>query len=553
MSRPLLIVNARVWSGVPLAADAVLVREGRIAAIGRAADLPEPGPGVRLVDAAGATLTPGQTDAHIHFVPRARARRQPDLAGASTHADVLARIAPVLASLPADDTPLVGRGWDESGWDTAPQRFALDALAPNRPLLLHRHDFHALWVNSAALAAAGVTRATPDPAGGRFERDGAGEPTGLVREHAVRAFDALERRAAPAIDDALLAEAAAALHAEGITAVHDFQREHADWQRMHALAAGRNLRVLQQIGPEQMRERTRLGLSGGAGDAWFRTGSLKLFADGTLGSRTAAMLEPYADHGGLGMTLLSARELADTVGEAAAAGFSVTIHAIGDAAVRCALDAIATHHAALMRLALPPRIEHVQLLAEADLPRFAALRVAASMQPQHATTDAAVARRAWGPRCQRSYPWRSLLASGARLAFGSDAPVEPPLARLGLAAALARMGADGVPFEPAQAIPLDAALLAYTRVPAVLAGGGLGPGTLEPGAPADLVVWDQDLHAATPAMLAGARPRITALAGEIVYDSPSGAVASQGLIQPRDGRNRAAARTHSSRRAESEG
>jgi hypothetical protein len=522
VSVPLLIVNARPWSGVPLASDAVLVRNARIAAIGRAAELLEAGPGARVVDAAGGTVTPGLTDAHLHFVPWARARRQPDLGGARTRADALARVAAVLAGLPADGAPLVGRGWDESGWEALPERAALDALAPERPLILHRHDFHALWVNSAALAAAGVTRATPDPEGGRFERDGSGAPTGLVREHAVGAFRALEERAAPAVDDALLAEAAAALHAEGVTYVHDFQREHADWRRMRALAGSGRLRVLQQVGLEQLRDRAALGLVAGEGDDWFRTGSLKLFADGTLGSRTAALLEPYADSGGRGMALLSPAELAAAVGEAAAAGFSVAIHAIGDAAVRHALDAIERHHAQLARLPLPPRVEHVQLLADADLPRFAGLGVAASMQPQHATTDAPVARAAWGSRCRMAYPWRSLLGAGARLAFGSDAPVEPPVARLGLAAAVARVGADGLPFEPTQAIPLDAVLTAYTQAPAALAGGRLGPGRLEVGAPADLVVWDRDLHAAVPAGLAEARPRLTALAGEIVYDSRPG-------------------------------
>ncbi len=519
MSTPLLIVNGRLWSGVPLAHDAVLVRNARIVALGRAAELLDVGPGARVVDAAGGTVTPGLIDAHIHFVPWARARRQPDLAGARTRAEALARVAAALATTPAGRSPVVGRGWDESGWEAAPERAALDTLAPERPLILHRHDFHALWVNSTALAAAGVTRATPDPEGGRFERDGSGEPTGLVREHAVSAFRALEEEAAPPIDDALLADAAAALHAEGITAVHDFQREQPDWRRTRALARQGRLRVLQQIGLEQLRQRTALGLAAGGGDDWFRTGSLKLFADGTLGSRTAAMLEPYADHGGRGMAMLSPGELAGSVGEAAAAGFSVAIHAIGDAAVRHALDAIATHRAALARLALAPRIEHVQLLADADLPRFAELGVAASMQPQHATTDAPVARAAWGSRCRMSYPWRSLLAAGARLAFGSDAPVEPPLPRLGLAAAVERVGTDGRPFEPAQAIALDAALAAYTHVPAGLAGGHLGPGTLEVGAPADLVVWDRDLHATPSGRLAEVRPRLTALAGEIVYDS----------------------------------
>jgi predicted amidohydrolase YtcJ len=219
------------------------------------------------------------------------------------------------------------------------------------------------------------------------------------------------------------------------------------------------------------------------------------------------------------MSIHTPQELADLVGQAAAAGFSMAIHAIGDAAVRHALDAIESHRTSLARLPIPPRIEHVQLLHAQDLPRFAALGVAASMQPQHATTDAPVAKRAWGARCALAYPWRALLGSGVRLAFGSDAPVEPPCARLGLAAACERIGADGEAFEPAQRLTLDEALRAYTESACALAGGALGSGRLEPGAPADLVVWDRDLHRAAPGALAQARPRFTALAGEIVYDS----------------------------------
>jgi len=187
--------------------------------------------------------------------------------------------------------------------------------------------------------------------------------------------------------------------------------------------------------------------------------------------------------------------------------------------VRHALDAIEQHQAALAVLPLPPRIEHAQLVHPADLARFARLGVAASMQPQHFTTDAPVARRAWGSRCRNAYPWRSLLESGASLAFGSDAPVEPPLARLGLASAVARLTADGLPLEPGEAVPLDAALAAYTSGAARLAGGHLGHGRVEVGAPADLVVWDRDLHAASSGALAAARPRWTVLAGEIVYES----------------------------------
>ena len=522
MSGALRIVRARLWSGVPLAADAVLVRDGRITALGTSAEIRGLDPAAPEIDACEATVTPGLTDAHLHFVPWARARRQPDLHGTRSRTEAVARVAEALAALPPGDAPLVGRGWDESDWSEAPDRVALDAVAPTRPVVLHRHDFHALWVNSAALRAAGVTAATRDPDGGRFERDHTGEPNGVVREHAVRAFHALEDRAAPMIDNALLDDAARALHAHGITTVHDYQRNHDDWQRMHALSRRGHLRVLQMIGEEQLRASGALGLAGGAGDARFRTGSLKLFADGTLGSRTAAMLAPYDDRGGLGMKLLAASELRDWVGEAAAAGFSVTIHAIGDGAVRDSLDAIEAHHARLAALPLPPRIEHVQLLDDRDRPRFRALGVIASMQPQHASSDAPVARRAWGTRCSRSYPWRALLDSGATLAFGSDAPVEPPHVAKGLASAVERIGTDGLPFEPAQAIPLDAALRAYTQGAARAAGGTLGPGTLEVGAPADLVVWDRDLHRAGPGALGEAGPRFTALAGEIVYDSHTG-------------------------------
>jgi len=523
LSADLLVVRGRLWSGRTLEADALLVRDERIVALGSTAELRAASPSARIVDAGGATVSPGLVDAHLHLVPWARARKQLELAGCTSREEALERLRAALGSLPDDDSPLVGRGWDEGGWEAPPDARALDALAPRRPVLLHRHDFHALWVNGAALVAAGVSKRTTDPEGGRLERGPGGELTGLVREHAVALFHALEQRAAPAVNDALLDEAASALHAEGVTGVHDFQRNHDDWLRMRALAGRRRLRVLQHVGPEQVEAARSLGLRAGEGDAWFRTGSLKLFADGTLGSRTAALIEPYDDAPGRGMALLEPAAMASAVASAAAAGFSVAVHAIGDAAVRVALDAVERNHAALARVPLPARIEHAQLVDAADLPRFGALGVAASMQPQHAATDAPVARRAWGARCRRAYPWRALLESGATLAFGSDAPVEPPAARLGLAAAVHRLGADGAPFEPAQAVSLDVALRAYTESAAALAAGRLGCGRLEPGAPADLVVWDRDLHAAGAAELAQARPRFTALAGQIVYDSRSGA------------------------------
>jgi len=358
VSAPLLIVNGRLWSGKPIAGDAVLVHDGRIVAVGPRPALRDERVVHNVIDAHGGTITPGLVDAHVHFVPWARARRQLDLHGCATRAAVLERVRAALASLPPGEVPLVGRGWDDTGWSDPLEATALDGLAPDRPVLLHRHDFHALWVNTAALRAARVSKATPDPEGGRFERDPGGAPSGLVREHAVRAFLALEDRAAPAVDDALLDEAAAALHAEGITAIHDFQRTQDDWERTHALAARRKLRVLQHVGPEQVADAGRLGLRGGAGDEWFRTGSLKLFADGTLGSRTAALLEPRDGTDERGLFTNPPEFLAERTATAAAAGIATTIHTIGDAAVRTALDILGPTAA---KATFMPRLEHVQL------------------------------------------------------------------------------------------------------------------------------------------------------------------------------------------------
>ncbi len=528
--RPLLITGGRLWPAARWAgADAVFVRGSRISAVGRSRDLIAAVPNAPRLAARGATITPGLCDAHLHFVPWAQGRRQPDLLGAATRAGALARVSTALAGM-AGDAPLLGRGWDEMGWEVRPDRAALDALAGGRPVILHSHDFHSLWANSAALRAAGVTRETPDPPGGRFERDGAGEPTGIVRENAVRAFAALEAQAGPAITPALLDDGAAALHAAGITAVHDCQRNAIDMARMRALAGRRRLRVLQHVGEEQFAQLAAAGLASGVGDAWFRIGALKLFADGALGSRTAALLEPYDDGYGLGMVTIPREQLIAIVCRAAVAGFACAIHAIGDRAVRHALDAFEAARTAAPAPPLPPRIEHVQLLHPDDLPRFAALGVAASMQPQHATSDAFAAAAAWGARCALAYPWRSLVASGVALAFGSDAPVEPPLPWLGLHSAVTRTRPDGTPpggFVPEQRIGLDLALHAYTAGAAALAGLTGQLGTLEPGAEADLVIWDRDLHAVPPVDLHEVRPAFTVLGGEIVYVSPgSGSVAA---------------------------
>ena len=513
----LVVLGARLWDRHPLVdADAIAIRGDRIAALGPSEAIASlAGPAARRIEAGGATVTPALTDAHLHLLPWAHALGQADLGGAASPDEALARLAPGPGASGAG--LLVARGWDDARWSGPPTRAALDRVTGDRPTILHRHDFHAVWFNSAAMRAAGLADDTPDPEGGDHARDAFGRLAGLARERATQPFHVLEQAQLGTPPDAALDRAVAALWAQGITAVHDFHRDPDTFRTTSRLAARGRLRVLQQLGPEQLAGARALGVESGAGDAWFRVGALKLFADGTLGSRTAAMLAPFADRGGLGLEVMTAAELREGVAHAAAAGFATAIHAIGDRAVRHALDAFAATPDA-RALAIPARIEHVQLVDPSDLPRFAALGVVASLQPQHLSSDAATAREAWGRRCESAYAWAALRRSGATLVFGSDAPVESPAAGDGLAAAVFRRGLDGLPFHPEQAVGLDAALQAWITAPPAVSGDRGLRGTLAPGALADLVVWDRDLHAFPVESLPGLRARVTVLAGEIVHD-----------------------------------
>lgn len=518
----ILITGARLWSpeGGVVGADALGVRGGRIAAVGRRDDLLALcGPRPRLIDAAGATVTPGICDAHVHLLGWAHALSELDLRGARSVDEVLNRVRAHLASHPGDG-PVVGHGWNDDGWPVPPGRM-LDAVTGDRPVLLHAHDHHSLWANGSALRAAGVERGTADPDGGRIERDASGRPTGLLRENAVRLLSAVERSAAREPAEAALARAVRRLHALGITAVQDFENAEAFRAlRAMTLGAGPRVRVLMHLTHQGLDAALATGLESGIGDDWFRVGHVKLFADGTLGSRTADLLAPYDGLDDSGMALIPADELSRLAGRAFAGGLSVAVHAIGDRACRAALDAF-EHAGGGAAVPLPPRIEHVQLLHPADRPRFARLGVAASVQPVHCITDIDQAERWWGTRKSHAYPWRTLLESGALVAFGSDAPIEAPDVGPALAAAVWRARGDGTPsggWTPHERIGLDAALAAFTAAPARLAGTWPRLGTLAPGARADVVVWDRDLHAADSAGLRDAAARVTILDGAVVYE-----------------------------------
>lgn len=527
MIRPradLVMLNVRPWSGGAMLTDAdtVAVGAGRVLAVGRAAELaPLITAETRRLDGGGGTLTPALVDGHIHLVAWARSRAALELFDCRSRAEALDRVAGYLSAHPGTGT-VVGRGWDANVWSEPPERGALDAATGPRPVVLHSKDFHSLWVNSAALARAGVTRLTRDPPGGRLERDAAGEPNGIAREHAVRLFAALTPREGLEADLTRVHDAVRALHAQGITAVHDFEgaEEHRVMRTM-TRSDGPRVRVLMHIAHAGLDHALALGLASGTGDDGFRVGALKLFADGTLGSQTAALLEAYEGSADCGLELIEPAELTALVGRATAGGLAVAIHAIGDLAVRSSLDAIDAAGPAARATALPPRIEHVQLLHPTDLPRFAALGVLASMQPSHCTSDIDNAHRHWGRRVDRSYPWRSLLRSGARLVFGSDAPVESPSTAHGLLSAVTRQRADGTPaggFVPAERLDLDSALTAYTEGAARASGSWPRMGRIALGALADLALWSADLHQIAPSELSGARVIATVMGGDVVYE-----------------------------------
>jgi len=420
---------------------------------------------------------------------------------------------------------LRGRGWNPHLWNgEAPHRDGLDRVVPELPVALQSHDMHALWANGAALRAAGITADTPDPPDGRIVRDERGEPTGLLLENAARLVT--ERIPAPTFDGALDAvrAAQAALHGLGITAVHSFPGIHTpEPDPLPVLEALRahdalRLRVLQHIALDRLDDAIRLGLRSGFGGDWLRIGGVKMFLDGALGSRTAWMRAPYEDEGQCGMRVLEPDVFRTFVRSAADAGIATVVHAIGDAAVTLAFDVLAD--AAVRVRALPHRVEHVQCCPPDRLDVPGAARIVCSMQPAHLVTDWRAADRHWGARGRWTYAFGSLLARGATLAFGSDAPVEPVDPRLGFLAATERVDVTGAPaggwYAEERISPLDV-LHGYTTGPAVAAGLPGVIGTIAPGAFGDLAIWERDPLEVRGEEWLGLRCLATVVGGEVVH------------------------------------
>jgi len=510
-------------------ADAVIVEGDRIVAVGTVSELKRSvRPGIEPVDLGGALLLPGFVDSHVHFLEFALRRTAVDLEGVQTLEAALERVRAAAKSIQPGSW-IRGGGWDADRWGgRLPAASDLDGAAPHHPVALLSKDGHGLWANSAAMSAAGVNRNTPDPEGGVVVRDHDGEPGGVFFERAVELISGAIKAPSPEECADALTEAVSYAHSRGLVGVHDAEGADAfgAFQRLD-LAGRLTLRVLMLVPERALDAAARLGVRSGFGSDLLRIGQVKLFADGSLRSRTAEMIAPYDDEPDhRGVSVHSLEQLAYLIGRCREYGFGVAIHAIGDAANRkvlCALEAADRAPCVEDGPArqVPDRIEHVQLLAPDDLERFKASGAVASMQPIHAPSDAEIALRRWGDRCTLAYAWRSLVDRGVVLAFGSDAPVETIDPFSGLYAAVTRRhpAGDGAgPFHPEQCLTLDEAVRAYTVGPAYAAGEAGRRGRIAPGMLADLVAVSEDIFSNPPEALLEARVRYTLVGGRVVYE-----------------------------------
>ncbi len=520
----------------------IAIADGRVVGVGTESELdPLVGPRTeRWQLGPDLLVVPGITDAHLHLMTLVLAHRQVDLTGLDRPAALAAVAARHAALGEAGDRDgwLLGHGWamhDLAGW---PDAAMLEQAAPGRPIALFAHDHHSRWLSAAALRAASITSATPDPAGGLVRRDRDGNPTGILHEAASVLVDGAIPD--PPLDqvEAALSEVARDLAALGVTGCHDpgvltgdidVDRGPLFYRRL--AGEGRlPLRVHASVRAPQLERAIELGLRSGQRVGRYAMGWLKLFADGSLGSRSAALLAPYSDAatnpptgGPQGMFLTPVEDLADLARRAEESGIAVQVHALGDAAVRTVLDVFEALPPQPHGLSLMRRVEHAQLVDPLDQPRFGRLGVAASVQPVHLRSDAPQIELGWGKRGANAIPLRGLLDGGALIPFGSDAPVEPVDPWPGLAVAVVRRDpADesAVTIGRQHAIDLARALRAACLDPALVAGEH-DLGRLIPGMRADLVVVPAAGFAdpTDSAALATTRPLATLLDGEVVHHS----------------------------------
>jgi predicted amidohydrolase YtcJ len=464
------------------------------------------------VDLGGRCVLPVFTDSHVHFPTWSLAQRQVKLDGCTSIEEALARVRE------ADVAPgrwLRGYGWRDGDWNprVEPTKEQLDAVSGETPAILISKDYHSVWLNSAALAVAGGDL---EVHGGVVERDAAGEPTGILREESAWRF---RDRYVLTTEDEWVEATRAGLKlagSRGVGAIHDkdgWLGAPGIFQRLRD-EGNLSVRVWGSIPHEQLDSAAALSLRSGFGDEYLRIGYLKCFMDGTLGSQTALMTD------GTGVEITTRAELEEIIRRGAERGWPVGVHAIGDQANRNALDAFESTRDAWVPVSLRHRIEHAQCLAPEDLPRFAKLGIACSVQFSHAPSDRDLAERLWADRLGGTYSFRSLLESGALVANGSDAPVEEldPLA--GIAAGVLRSMDDRPAWRPEETLTVEQALHATCVAPTFLSGDERRRGRLLPGMLADLVVLDRDPFTVEPQELLDLEVVATMVGGRWTHNPP---------------------------------
>ncbi len=461
------------------------------------------------LDGEGRVMVPGMIDAHVHVMDMGFAALTLDLSDTTSLENALAKIKAFAEANPGRPW-ILGRGWNQEKWGLGrfPTAAELDSVVADRPVWLERADNHANWANSLAIQTAGVTAKTADPAGGKVIRDAKGAPAGVFVDNAIALVAKVVPAPRPEDRDLALAKAQEVLLAKGVTAVADMGTKPADWTAFRR--AGDEGRLAIRIMSYADSVETLELMAGPEPTGWLyndrlRMGGIKLFLDGALGSRGASLKAPYADdHGTRGLALLSPSQLRNLMSRAAMDNFQTAVHAIGDAAnaeVLAAIEELSESYKGDRRW----RIEHAQIIDPADIARMGQHGVIASMQPLHQTSDRLMAEARLGPdRLAGAYPWRSVMAAGGKLAFGSDAPVEPANPWAGMAAAISRTDAAGEPFGgwfPQQTVSREAALAGFTA-DAAYAGFADGRfGRLVPGERADFLLIDRDPLFAAPEAL----------------------------------------------------
>ncbi|HEX7087112.1 MAG TPA: amidohydrolase, partial [Vicinamibacterales bacterium] len=518
-------------------AEGLAVAGERLVAVGSNGDIRALATNVDPIDAGGRLIVPGFIDTHVHFLAGGFRLASVQLRDAGTREEFVRRIREFAATVPAG-TWITGGDWDHSLWGgELPRRDWIDAVTPAHPVWIHRLDGHMALANSAALKAAGVTRATPDVDGGEIVRGPDGEPTGLLKDNAMGLVGRVVPPPPDALQDRALRSAMAYVAERGVTSVHNM----GSWADLATFArakrAGTLTTRIYALVPlsewERLRDvvaRKEYGGADGRGDEWLRVGGLKGFVDGSLGSHTAAFHEPFDDAPqDRGLLVNEPEDLERWIAGADAAGLHVAVHAIGDRANRLLLDIferVAAEHGARDRRF---RIEHAQHLSPADIPRFGRLGVIPSMQPYHAIDDGRWAETYIGRRIETTYAFRSLLDAGARLTFGSDWFVAPPTPLEGIYAAVTRRTLDGRNpdgWVPAQKISVDAALRAYTVNAAWASFEESQKGVLAPGRLADFVVLERNLFEIPAEEIRDVQVKTTVVGGRVVYDRTAGQTAA---------------------------